>query len=208
MPQKRYSLEKGGPKEIEISWKQAWKSFTVKHKGQVVGITETQEELKRGVQFSLLDDSTLRIRLYVGFGKTGLEILRNDQPLPGSDADPYKKIKTAFIMLLCVAGMNILGGTLIALTLSEFMYVGMIVFVYGLVFVGLAFGVREGIIATLIIAIILLVVDTSVSLVYQSWSHSGATVVWIILRALFLVYLLQAIKPLREIKRKISLINQ
>lgn len=202
MPRKRYALVKNGPKEIEISWGFAWKNFSVRQNGQVVGTVSSQGELREGRQFNLLDGSTLLIKLNLGIGKTGLEILHDGQPLPGSDSDPAKKIKTAFGILLFVAIVNMLGGIAVVAILPEFLLIGVLIMAYGVVFIGLAFGVRKHFFAALIIAIVLLIADAVAGIAFQSVSHFNLSIAWIIIRVVFLIYLFQSIKPMKEINNK------
>lgn len=201
MPRKRYSLVKGGPKEIEISWGFAWKNFTVYQNGQVIGIVGAQHELKEGRQFTLTDGSFLWVKLNVGFGKTGLEVLHNLQPLPGSDSDPVKKINTAFGIILFVAIINIIGGTIVAAMLKEYFSIGIVLLAYGLIFIGLAIGVKRRSLTALIIAIALLIIDAIAGIAFQSMSQNNMSIIWVIIRVLFIIYLFQAVKPLKELKQ-------
>lgn len=202
MPRKRYSLVKGGPKEIEISWGFAWKNFTVRQNDQIIGTVGSQQELKEGRQFNLLDGSPLWIKLNLGIGKTGLEVLLNGQPLPGSDSDPAQKIKIAFGILMFVAIVNMLGGIAVAAILPEFLLIGVLIMVYGVIFIGLAIGVKKHFFAALIIAIVLLIADAVAGIAFQSVSHYNMSIAWIIIRVVFLIYLFQSIKPMKEINRE------
>ncbi|MFH0865811.1 MAG: hypothetical protein V1904_06430 [Bacteroidota bacterium] len=200
MSRKRYSLVKGGPKEIEISWGFAWRNFTVRQNGQIIGTVSTQHELKEGRQFSLSDESFLWVKLNIGFGKAGLDVLHNGQPLPGSDSDPAQKIKNAFGILLFVAVINTLVGALLITTVRELAAIGYGIVLYGLIFIGLAMGVKKRSPAALIIAIVLLIIDVTAGIAFQQMLHNSMSLVWIIIRVLFLVYLIQAIKPMKDLK--------
>ncbi|HNW97627.1 MAG TPA: hypothetical protein PKK00_04345 [Bacteroidales bacterium] len=202
MPRKRYSLINGGPKEIEISWGFAWKNFTVRHNGQIIGTVGSQRELKEGRQFNLLDGTTLWVKLNVGFGKAGLEVLHNGQPCPGSDSDPAQKIKVAFGILLFVALFNTVIGLLLeTIGGNEFKEIGIGVVFYGLIFIGLAFLVKKLSLIALITAIVLLIADAVTGLVFQMMSNNNMSFAWIVVRVLFLIYLFQSVKPLKELKQ-------
>jgi hypothetical protein len=201
MPHKRFALSRNGPKEIELRWGLGWKNFTVHHHGNVIGTVSKQSELIEGRSFSLPDGSALSVKLKTGIGHAGLEVLHNGKPIPGSDADPVQKIKTAFGILLFLAITNMLGGILIFSLFAEFQVAGILIMVFGLLFAGLAIAVKKRSLAALIVAIILLVIDIISGIIFQSMSQNNISIVWILLRVLFLIYLLQAINPMKELKR-------
>lgn len=200
MPKKRYSLVKGGPKEIEISWGFAWKNFTVRQNGQIIGTVETQHELKDGRQFSLLDGSALSVKLNVSFANVGLDVMHNSQPLAGSGSNPSQKIKNAFGILLFVAIINTLVGVLLIIIVRDLATVGIGIVLYGLIFIGLAICVKKHSLAALIIAIVFMIIDAIAGIAFQPMSHNNMSLVWIIIRVLFLIYLFQTIKPMKDLK--------
>jgi hypothetical protein len=204
MPKKSYALQKGGPKEIEISWGFAWKNFTVKHNGEIIGTVANQRELKEGRQFMLKDGSSLSVKLKVGFGKAGLEVLRNGQPLPGSDMDPVQKIKIAFGLLLFIAGMNILVGLVLSTVDLNYLGLGFGIgyIIFGIVFGILAFLIKARSLAALWIAIVLLILDAVAGLAIQVTTHNNTTVAWVIIRVMILIYLFNAAKPIKELKKQ------
>jgi hypothetical protein len=205
MPKKTYALEKNGPKEIEISWGFAWKDFTVRQNGEIIGTVSSQSELKAGKQFKLKDGSDLQVKLNVGLAKAGLEVLHDNQFLPGSDLDPVKQVNTAFGLLLFIGGLNILVGILLTAfripILGEIAGIGIIAF--GLIFTGLAFAVKSRSLVALYIAIALLIIDAVSTIAIQAEVGRSSTG-WIILRVFFLIYLFRAIKPLKELRNKVS----
>jgi hypothetical protein len=206
MPNKKYALIKKGPKEIECSWGFAWKNFTVKQNGNTIGTIANQRELKEGRQFSLADGSTLWIRLKIGFGTSGLEVLRDGKPLPGSDMDPAQKVKVAFILLLVITGLNILAGVLLSMLDLQSLGLGIGIgyIIFGLIFCFLAFAVRANSLVALYIAIVLLILDAIAGIAVQVMSHSP-TFVWVIVRVFILIYLFSAIKAIRQVRQEPSL---
>ena len=200
MPGKRYSLEKGGPKEIEISWGFAWRNFTVRQNGQIIGKAGSRHKLKNGHQFELLDGSALNVKLNVNFTNAWLDVTHNGQPLTGSDSDPAQKIKNAFGILLFVAAINTLVGVSLITIVNDLAIAGLGVAVYGFVFIGLAIGIKKHSLVALIIAIVLLIIDVIAGIAFQPMSLNSMSLAWIIIRVLFLVYLFQAIKPIRDLK--------
>lgn len=114
MPSRKFALEKGKVKRLEISWKLFWKDITVHLDGKKVFSCSSREELEEGRQFSLEDGSVLKIQLDRKMPiLPELLVLRNGQPLPGSDSDPEQKLKNSYQMIFLVAGLSILVGLLI-----------------------------------------------------------------------------------------------
>ena len=202
MPKKRYALEKKGPKEIEISWGFAWKNFTVKQNDEIIGTVENQKALKEGRQFTLKDGSSLQVKLNIGLAKAGLEVLHNNEPLPGSDMDPVKLVKNAFGILVFIAALNIIIGIVLTVFKVPFLdgVFGIGLIVFGLVFAGLAFAVKSYSLIALYVAIVLLVIDAIASIAIQVETHQSSATVWILVRIFFLIYLFRAIKPMKTLK--------
>ena len=105
-------MEKDGPKRLEMSWGGFWKDFTVKLDGVAVLTANGSSELKAGRSARLPDGSTLEVRLETGFGKNGLAVTRNGQPLPGSSTDPESLVKVAGAVVYVLAGLNFLFGVI------------------------------------------------------------------------------------------------
>lgn len=203
MPRKKYALVKKGPKEIECSWGFAWKNFTITQNGTVIGTISNQRELKEGRTFTLYDGSTLSVKLKIGFGTSGLEVLHNGKSLPGSDMDPAQKVKVAFILLLVITGLNLLAGILLSMLGLQSLGLGFGIFyiVFGLVFGGLAFAVRARSLPALYVAIGLLIIDAVAGIAVQVMSNSP-TFVWVIVRIFILIYLFSAIKAIKALKQE------
>jgi hypothetical protein len=203
MPRKKYALVKSGPKEIECSWGFAWENFTVTQNGNIIGTIANQRELKEGRQFSLADGSTLSVRLKIGFGNSGLEVLHDGKPLPGSDMDPAQKVKVAFILLLVITGLNLLAGILLSMLDLQSLGLGIGIgyIIFGIIFGVLAFAVRAKSLVSLYIAIALLILDAVAGIAVQVMSNSP-TFVWVIVRIFILIYLFSAIKAMKTLKQE------
>src|SRR5262245_22087083 len=106
MPKKLMSLEKDGPKRLELSWSGMWNDFTVNLDGGTVISAHGSSDIKAGKSATLPDGSTLDVRLQTGFGNAGLVILRNGVPLPGSSTDPETLVKTAGGIVYAIAVLN------------------------------------------------------------------------------------------------------
>ena len=98
MPTKKYAMEKGEPKRLEISWKGIWKikNFTVHLDGNNIGLIANRKELKAGREFALIDGSILKVQLVKKLLSAELQVLRDDQPLPGSASDPGQRLRVAY----------------------------------------------------------------------------------------------------------------
>src|SRR5688572_16311432 len=113
MPKQLFSLEKDGPKRLEISWGAFWKNFTVKLDGAVLLTAEGSGDLKSGKSAQLPDGTWLQVRLETGFGKSGgLIVTRDGQPLPGSSSDPESLVKLAGGIVYAIAALNFIVGVI------------------------------------------------------------------------------------------------
>jgi hypothetical protein len=201
MPKRSYALKKDGPKEIECSWGIAWKNFTVKQNGQVIGTVQSQKELKEGREFQLSDSSKLFVKLKIGF-TSGLFLTRDGQPLPGSDSDPVSKVKGSFAILMIIAIINIVIGVLSTLfNLKEVgLEFGLGYIVFGFVFLILSLAVRRASLTALIIAIIMLILDAILGIIFLVESGGNQSIFWIIARVFFLIYLLTSVSAFKKLK--------
>ena len=201
MPKRSYSLQKDGPKELECSWGIAWKNFTVKQNGQVIGTVSNQKELKRGREFLLNDGSKLFVILKIGL-TSGLYLTKDGQPLPGSDSDPISKVKGAFVILMIIAVINIGIGVLSTLyNLKEIgLEFGLGYIVFGFVFLILSIAVKRGSLIALLAAIILLILDALLGIVFMATSGGNQSIFWIIARVFFLIYLISSVSAFKKLK--------
>src|SRR3989338_8646289 len=85
MPTRKYALERGGIRKLEISWRILWKNITVRLDGKEIGSIANQKELIAGREFSLIDGSILKVKLIQGFAPE-LQVTKNGQAIPGSDS--------------------------------------------------------------------------------------------------------------------------
>ena len=180
MPKRTYALTEGSPKNLEMSWGIGWSDFTIKEDDQLIGTISTQAELKEGRSFRLKDGSELSVKLNLSLFNSGLEVLRNGEPLPGSTSDPGNRMKTAYILLLLIAFLNVLTGVLIITTITSgiseiLIWTGAGYLGSGIAFLVLGLSVKRGSFTALLIAIILLVVDMTLSLIFSY----GTPVAWI-----------------------------
>jgi len=148
--------------------------------------------------------STLGVRLETGFGKGGLLVTRDGQPLPGSTSDPETLVKTAGAIVYFLAGFNLLIGILALAFDIKFLQDN---FGYGPLVVGAIFGVlgffsmKRSMVA-LIIAIVLYSVDGVLTLGIQFASTSrghSPNIGFIFMRVIFLMAMIRGARALSEL---------
>lgn len=200
-----FALEPGGPKRLQVSWGLAWKEFTVRLDGQVVGTIPTQKELWAGREFALPDGSTLSVRLAQQALTPVLELRRNGAPLPGSGTDPGQQVRTAAGIVYFLAGFNIVIGIVALIWRIEFLLrlgVGVPSIVFGLVFAVLGFFVQRRSALALGTAMALLIVDMILSLAGTEQGRSSPPVAGLVLRILFLIWMWQGFAAMRALRRQ------
>jgi hypothetical protein len=95
-----YAIERGGPERIELRWGAAFRTVRVLFDGVEAGVIERKKIPRDGAKLTLKDGSVLSIRLR---GVLGIEVLRNDEHLPGSDLDPRRVLKNAGVLMVIAA---------------------------------------------------------------------------------------------------------
>lgn len=110
MPGKRFALEPGGPRMLELTWEQDWYNLRILFQGQAVGSVPDRATLAAGQAFPLPDGSRLFLQLSEGRWGNTLHLLRDGKPLPGSADDPAWKFMRACIAMWVAAGICLLVG--------------------------------------------------------------------------------------------------
>ena len=110
MPTREFPLEAGGSKRLVIRWQGNWNQFEILVDQQVLGTFENQAALKRGADFPLPTGGTLHVQLLKSFAPAELQVSRDGNALPDSDADPERQVSAASGMFYLVAGLNIVLG--------------------------------------------------------------------------------------------------
>lgn len=203
MPKQTFALEKGGPKNLEFSWKGMWKNFEITLDGQVIGGFENQKALKEGQVFTLPDGSSLEIKLNQSLMGTQLNVLRNGVPLPGTAGDPEQKLKGAYGLLYFIAGLNLLLGVLSLMIQSEFLQQiagGWYSVIYGLAFLTLAFFVKKQSQIALGISIVMYGLDSVFIVMNSDVSYN------FFIRLLFLYFLWQGFGAIKELNENSEMV--
>jgi hypothetical protein len=111
MPTKKFALEPGGPKHLELRWGFRWKDFTVCFEERVIGHVEGGvQALRKGAELALPNGSLLRIRLVSSLMGPQLALHVADKPVPGSAAVPLPKWSYAFIGACAIIPVLTVGG--------------------------------------------------------------------------------------------------
>jgi hypothetical protein len=207
MPKKLLSLEKNGPKRLEITWRGMWNDFTVKLDGETVITAHGSGDVKAGKEATLPDGSLLNVRLQTGFGNAGLVILRNGVPLPGSSTDPESLVKTAGGIVYFIAGLNALLGVIAYVFDVAFLKenVGYGAFGIAALFGVLGYFTMKRSAAALWAAIVIYGLDGIVTLGYQfSEAAPGHTpnFGFIFMRVIFLMAMFRGTKAMGELSKE------
>jgi hypothetical protein len=205
MPKQLYSLDPGGEKRLEVSWKAFWKDVTVSMDGAVLGVIPNQKALSAGQDFRLIDGAILKVQLVSKFTGTELRVLRNGQPLPGSASDPETRVKTAAGVVYFVAGLNLLLGiaaVVFQIQLLKQMGIGLFSILYGLVFVVLAFFVSRRSNLALILAIIILALDALLGVYLAITGDYTPSTAGFLARIVLMIPMFQGVGAIRQLKQQ------
>jgi hypothetical protein len=207
---KKFALQKGEDKRLEISWKGRWKSIAVKLDNREVGTIPGKAQMLEGRDFDLPDGSRLRVQLKnISFMTQVLTLYRNDEPLPGSKADPQNRLSVAYRSIFFIAAVGLLFGAMIEiLQVKAFRDVGYGVFtlIYGAAFIVLGLLVRKRSMPALTIAMIILSADT-VYIFYLFIALIGTNdagrFLWpLIIRFALLLWMWPGFAAIRELKER------
>jgi hypothetical protein len=181
----------------------SYKNLTVDFDGYRIGVVSDARQLKQGLSFWLPDGTNLGVKL-MQRPFPELHLIRNGLPVPGSDADPYTRLKTPAIVLFVIGALNILLGILAFLikdSVLEALGVNIISAAIGLVFVLLGFFVLRGSMIALGLGFALLVVDLILSVVLIAGSGRGISFGGIAIRILFLLALAQGFTAIIDLQK-------
>lgn len=221
MPKRKYALERGGDKSLEIIWEGSWKNTKVRLNGNLIGAIPTKKELRTGQIFQLPDGTALRVQLV----NNELRVLRNDKPLPGSSSDPAARLAQSFGIIYFIAGLNIALGFIALIFQVEFLQTlgfGIISVAIGFVFLVLGFFTQRRSLIALIIALIIYGLDTvlvlfslfNIVLALSSGFKTGFLLIadilqriapwigWIVIRIGFLIGMGQGVGAINELKKE------
>jgi hypothetical protein len=212
MATQKYALRENETPRLEISWEGLWNNTKICLDGQEIGRIANQKMLKQGQEYTLQNGSILKVQLTEHtvsnmFAGTELIILLNGKPLPNSSSDPKTKLTTTIGIVFFIAGLNIFVGLSAAIFNVQALggsTGGIGLFVYGAIFLGLGFLIKNYSFFALIIAFILYSADSVFFLIQtlsQNSNFSGSSVFWILMRLYFLASLWNSFGAIRQLKR-------
>lgn len=195
MATQRFSLRRGAPRDLELSWGFGYRNFTVKQRGRLLGTIASRAELGAGRTFTLDDKATLSVRLVgASWLAPELELLRNGVALPGSALDPFTRLSAASNAVFVVAGLSLLVA-LLRLGSDRDEAIGMAIF--SALFLLLGFFTRRGSLAAAITALVLYLLDAIAGLA-TGVVAPGA----IFVRGFLVLLLVRGILGIRELRRR------
>ena len=195
-----YAIEPGGPKRVVIESQPMWQNCQIFFDGAVIGTIPGLDALMSGMNFTLPDDSVLRVIYTNKFLISQFQVLRNGKPLPGSQSDPNELLKTAVIVTYVVGAYDTLVGLLAGLVnikLLLSMGVTMWTSLIGALLLLLAFLTSRKSLPASILAVALFLVDSLAS-VYISKSLGFD----FIIRLMILVPMTLGVSALNELKKQ------
>ena len=205
MAARKFSLERGGPQRIEITWSGIWKNLQVRFDGASVGSFETRKDLEAGRELALPDGSRLHVQLKTGGAGVELHVERNGAPLPGSDHDPQTRVTAAATMLYVIAGLNAGLGLLATLGVEflENLGLGIGSIVAGVIYGGLGFVVKaKHSRVALIVAIVLFALDGLATVFFAAQATGKPPIGGVVARIFFMIPLWKGLAPLKELNAR------
>jgi hypothetical protein len=209
MRHKSYYLDTDRKEKIDLYWQTSFKNFTVKLDNKELGIFKDKDELKAGRSFIMGYNKKLDIRLLMKLGIIPyIEILFNDNPVPGSMADPAKQLTDLFYSLLYIAVLYILAG-LAGFTLDIDAFkdhgIGLNSIMYGALFIMMALILRKRESMFALLSVISLIALDIVFILFHIAEYGiQVSNPWltIIIRLLIILYLCKGFTILSKLKQQ------
>ncbi len=118
MPARKFSLQSGGPADLVVSWKRAFKETKVFCQGELMCSFPERQELEDGGHVELPDGSDLVISLSRG----ELVLLREGMPVPGSTASAHNILKHGVYAFNAMALITVLLGAYVVYSINDMDY--------------------------------------------------------------------------------------
>jgi len=204
MAKQSYSLEPGGPKRLEISWKGFFKNTTITLDGMLLGTIPDHMALRTPQEYKLVDGSLLKVQLVQNLSGAEMQVTRNGVPLPGSASNPETKVNTAAGIIFFIAGLNLLLGVIALITQSEILAnlgIGWYSLVFGGFFLVMGFLVRKRSKIALILSIVIFSLDAIIGIIGSVAMGGSPAVAGLIVRVLLVIPMVQGVGAITALKK-------
>ncbi len=203
MPKIKYTIEKSGPKRLEISWKGNWQEFTIRLDGSIIGSIADHEQLKEGQEFLLEDGSCLKIQLQNRSIFSYPQISKDGQLLHPSGLDPAKRLGNAYKLIFVIGGLNLAIGIILLfrIGLINSSAVSLRSIVAGVVFLLLGFFVMRKSTIALTIAVVILAINVILAFIFPPDLTKFIFIVAVIFRILILLAISQGYGAIKALKQ-------
>lgn len=203
MPSRKFAIEKNQKKRLKISWGFMWKNVVITLDDRDIGTIASKKEIEAGREFKLDDGTVLKVQLVMTLFYPQLKIYRNNQPLPGSDADPVHTLTYAYGIIFFIGGLNILVGLIAQFGKIKYLMdlgLGIGSMIFGFIFLLLGYFVKRKSKIALIAAIALFIIDGILSLVMVAQNGGTPPMASIVVRIAFLIPMIQGLIAMKELK--------
>ena len=206
MPTKTFYLDDDRTDALTASWGLFYRNFTVRYADTVLAPTNPAATIAQGRQFHLPDGRVFSAQLKQNIYPQELELLIDVQPVPGSGTHPVERVKQAWYLLLTLGILNVALGLV-----AEFGHVEILLqfgagwgsVVEGIAYVALGyFGYFRNFVPAFTIALVLLVLDTVVSVSTAIATNHSPALGGLFMRAFFCLVVFRAIKAARQLRQE------
>ncbi|MBA4385409.1 MAG: hypothetical protein C0410_11785 [Anaerolinea sp.] len=204
MAKQSYSLEPGGPKRLEISWKGFFKNTTIIMDGMPLGTIKDHMALRTPQEYQLSDGSMLKVQLVQNLSGAELQVTRNGVPLPGSASNPETRVKTAWGIIFFIAGLNLLLGIIGLLTQSELLAslgIGWYSLVFGGFFLIMGFLVKKLSKVALILSIVIFSLDALIGIIGSIALGGSPAIGGLLVRIILIIPMVQGVGAITALKK-------
>jgi hypothetical protein len=202
MPKRTFHLKNDKQDTITVSWKLAWKQTQIFFNDNLIGSLDGEKELKKGNVFEIDDFRKLSIKLK-GKVLPELELLINGKYIDGSPTDPTMQLKGVYNLILVLAGLSVLVGTITEVFQVELLMnagLGLGSIITGVVMLGLGYWVSKR--SMIALALIFLIIISDIVATFWMATHTHASgSQGIVLKIFILIYLFKGFGAIKKLKQ-------
>ena len=208
MPTKTFYLNEDQTAVLTAKWGLFHRNFEAFYNGQSLGEALSADDLRQGYRYNLPDGRVFTAQLIRNQGVQEMQLLLDEQPLPGSSTHPYERVKQAWYVLLFIGLLSTVLGITAEAVSSEVLRnlgLGWPSAVEGLMFLGLGWwGYQRRSSLAFYLALSLLVLDKlltigiAVSEGGKGFGGFGSIVLWFF----FCVAIFRGAKGAKELREQ------